>query len=216
MIKYLFFDFDGTISDAHSIAFKSLVQTLGEFEYSFDKTKAFKLLGNKMEIIFNQLGLSLEKLDPARKRFYKYFKSAALGGGIKLCVSIEPLKRLKNEKYKLIVISNSETHFIKASIKKLGIKKLFDKIYGAEKFTSKDKLLTKLFKKYKIAPSEAVYIGDRFSDVEYARRAGCIAIAIHNKCSWSTKKEILKEKPDYIIKDFRGLRAILKKENQKF
>ena len=88
---------------------------------------------------------------------------------------------------------------------------LFKEVYGAEKFSSKDKLLEKLFRKFKIKPSEAIYIGDRFSDVEYAREAGCVAVAIHNKCSWSDLKTIKKEKPDYLIGDFRGLKRILKK-----
>ncbi len=40
--------------------------------------------------------------------------------------------------------------------------------------------------------------------------AGVVSVAIHNKCSWSNLDTIKKEKPDYIIKDFRGLRKILR------
>ncbi|MEA3248253.1 MAG: HAD-IA family hydrolase [Nanoarchaeota archaeon] len=208
MIKIIFFDFDGTVSDAHGIAYKSIVRTLDGFGYEFDKGKLPSLMGQKMGEIFKGLGLNLKHLNAVRSKFYRYFTEAALDGGIKLCVSVKPLRELKKE-YPLIVISNSETSFIKASIKKLELKGLFKKVYGAEKFSSKDKLLEKLFKKFKIKPSEAVYIGDRFSDVEYAREAGCVAIAIHNKCSWSDLKTIKKEKPDYIIKDFRGLKKII-------
>ena len=132
---------------------------------------------------------------------------------LKLCVSIKPLYDLKKY-YKLIAISNSETSFIKESIKELKISKLFKKVYGAEKFSTKDNLIKKLFKKYKIQPHQAVYIGDRFSDIESARKARCLAIAIHNKCSWSDLKTIKKEKPDFIIKDFYDLKKILKKLNR--
>ena len=214
MIKALLFDFDGTISDAHGIAFKSLVRTLDDYGYGFDQKKAFKLLGSKMQIIFKGLGLNLGHIDSARRRFYKYFKNEAINGGIKLCVSVKPLEKLKKEGYPLIVISNSETHFIKASIKKLGIKGLFNKVYGAEKFKTKDKLLKKIFKKMKITPNEAIYIGDRFSDIEYARGAGCWAVAINNSCAWSDMKTIRKEKPDFIIKDFRGLKKVIEKLNK--
>jgi HAD superfamily hydrolase (TIGR01549 family) len=207
-IKYLFFDFDGTISDAHAIGLKSLTRVLDELGYKFNKKVLLKLLGCKMDVIFKELKLNSKHLKEARKKFYKYFKSSALNGGIKLCVSVKPLWEL-SKKYPLIVISNSETHFIKASIKKLGIDGLFKKVYGAEKFSSKDILLEKLFKEYKIKPSEAIYIGDRFSDIEYARKAGCISVAIHNKAAWSDLKTIKKENPDYIIKDFYGLKKIL-------
>ena len=209
MVKYLFFDFDGTISDAHSLAFKSLVRTLDDYDYKFNKKKAYGLLGTRMEGILKGLGVGIEKVDEFRKKFYRYFIDGALAGEIKLCVSVKPLWKLKEEGYKLIVISNSETSFIRASIKQLGIKGLFDKFYGADKFGTKDELLEKLFKKFGIGAREAVYIGDRFSDVEYARDAGCWAVAIHNKCSWSSLSVIKKEKPDFIIRDFRGLRKVL-------
>ena len=71
-------------------------------------------------------------------------------------------------------------------------------------------MLKKLFKDMGIKPSEAIYVGDRFSDIDFARKAGCIAIAIHNKCSWSSLAKIKKEKPDYIIRDFRSLRKIVR------
>jgi len=73
MIKIIFFDFDGTISDAKGIAFKSLVKTLDEYGYEFDKLKLMKLIGNKMQIILKELGLNAGHLDAVRGKFYKYF-----------------------------------------------------------------------------------------------------------------------------------------------
>ena len=210
MIKAIFFDFDGTVSDAKKIAYDSLVKTLDEFGYEFDRKKALRLLGSRMQIIFKELGLEDKNLYNVRKKFYKHITEAAVGGGIKLCVSVKPLWDLKRD-YPLIVVSNSEGSFLKASIKKLGLEGLFKKVYGAEKFLHKDEMLEKLFRKMKIKPSEAIYVGDRFSDIEYARDAGCIAVAIHNKCAWSSMELIKKEKPDYIIKDFYGLKKIVRK-----
>jgi len=214
MIKYIFFDFDGTISDARHIAVKSLLQTLDELDYKFDKKKATRMLGDKMTIIFEKLGLPTSGLKRARRVFYEHFIDAAVNGGIKLCVSVKPLQEL-SKNYPLIVVSNSETYFVKKSIKKLGLKKLLKKVYGAEKFGTKDELLQKLFRKYKIKPSEAMYVGDRFSDIEFARKAGCVSVAINNKCSWSSLKELMGENPDYIIRDFRGLKKLVDGLNSK-
>jgi len=208
MIKYIFFDFDGTVSDAKHIAVKSLLQTLEELDYKFDRKKAVRLLGDKMNIVFEKLGLPMSGLKRARRVFYEHFTEAAVNGKIKLCVSVKPLWELSRD-YPLIVVSNSETYFVKASIKTLKLKKLFRRVHGAEKFGTKDELLKKLFKKYKIKPSEAMYVGDRFSDIEFARKAGCISVAIHNKCAWSSLKELIKEKPDYIVRDFRGLKKVV-------
>jgi len=208
MIKAIFFDFDGTVSDAKRIAYESMVRALEDYEYEFDGKKLKELMGIKMHLILKELGLHIKDVEIVRKRFYKYFTEATISGGIKPCVPLKPLWNLKKN-YPLIVISNSKTSVLRAAIKTLKIKGLFDKIYGSEKFSTKDDLLKKLFKKTKIKPSEAIYVGDRFSDVKFARKAGCVAVAIHNKCAWSSLKLIKKEKPDYIIKDFYGLKNIL-------
>lgn len=209
MIKVMFFDFDGTVSDARKIAFESLAKTLDDYGYKFDKNKLLGLMGNKVKIILKELGLKTKDLEVVREKFYKYFTKAAIDGGISPCVSLKPLWRL-SEEYPLIAVSNSETSFLRASIRKLELKGLFREVHGAEKFVSKDKMLKSLFKKMKIKPSEAIYIGDRFSDVEFAKKAGCFSVAIQNKCSWSSLPVIKKAKPDFIIRDFRSLRRVLR------
>ncbi len=212
MIKVILFDFDGTISDARKLCFESFSEVLTEQGCKFDKKKLKKLMGVKTTKILNELGIETN-VDKIRKLFYKRTVKGVKEEKIKLCVPIKPLQDLKKEKIKLIVISNSRTFFLKASIKILGIKKLFDKLYGSETFDTKDKKLEELFRKMKIRPVEAMYVGDRFSDIDYAREAGCYAVAIHNKCAWSTKAEIMKEKPDFIIKDFKDLKRIVKEIN---
>ena len=212
VIKAIFFDFDGTISDAKGIAFESAVKTLNEFGYEFSEVKLKRLMGTKMHIILKELGVPVNKVQDVRKKFYKYFTESAVAGGIKPCVSLKPLWELKKD-YPLIVVSNSHGSFLKASIKKLKVGRLFKGVYGAEKFDHKDQMLERLFKKMKIEASEAIYVGDRFSDVEFAREAGCVAIAIHNKCAWSSLSVIKKEKPDYIVRDFHGLRRVVKDIN---
>ena len=206
MIKVLFFDFDGTIANAKNLVFRSLLKTLDRYGYDFQGNRIKKLLGIKTLNILKNLGVRAGEMDNIRKDFYSMLVKGLYS--LKLCVSVKPLWELKR-RYKMIVISNSESSFIKASAKKLKVDKLFNEIHGAEGFSSKDKILKKLFKKFKIKPREAVYIGDRFSDVEYARKAGCYSIAIYNKCSWSSLKEIKAEKPDFIVKDFCGLGRVL-------
>lgn len=212
-LRYLFFDFDGTISDAKRLTYETLIQVLDNLDYKYSKSKMKKLMGWRMERILEELKINPNIADNVRKRFYNHLVKDKNLRKLKLCAPIEPLKELRKRGYKLIVISNSESSFLKASAKKLGVKKIFHKIYGADKFKTKDKLLKKLFKKYKIKPKQAAYIGDRFSDIEYAKSAHCISIAIHNACAWSTKKEILSEKPDYIIKDFEDLERLVEKIN---
>lgn len=206
MIKLILFDFDGTISDCRKIAIKNLLYVLDNHKYQFNKEKAVSLLGIKMQQIFRKLNLPNKDLEKVRKEFYNLMLKDV--NKIKLCVSVKPLEKLKN-KYKIAVISNSEDKFLIKSAKKLKVERLFLGFHGAEEFSSKDKEIRNLIRKYKEKPSETMYLGDRFSDVDSAKKAGCISVAIHNKCSWSTLPEILKKKPDYIISDFYDLETLL-------
>jgi phosphoglycolate phosphatase len=213
MIKAVFFDFDGTISDAKKIGYDSMVLALEDFKIDFDKDKLRELMGVKVHLILKELDVSLRLVKNIHKRFYRYFTEAAVSGGIRPCVSLKPLWEMKKCKMPMIIVSNSKTSFIKASIKTLKIQKLFDRIYGSDKFMTKNEMLKKMIKKRGLLPSEVIYVGDRFSDVRFAKAAGCVSVAIHNKCSWSTLDLIKREKPDYIIKDFYELNKIIYKIN---
>ncbi|MCD4771004.1 HAD family hydrolase [archaeon] len=213
MIKTIFFDFDGTISDARMIAFNSLVRTLEEFGYDFDEKRLMSLLGVKMKGMLKMLGLKVKDVEAIRDKFYTYFTEMAVAGGIRPCVSLKPLWKMKGEGMPMYVISNSRDDFLKASIKKLRIEGLFTEVYGAERFKHKDDMMSALFKKMKLKPCEVIYVGDRFSDIEFAREAGCVAVAIHNKCSFSTLDRIKEEEPDFIVRDFYGLGKIVGKLN---
>jgi HAD superfamily hydrolase (TIGR01549 family) len=209
MIKAIFFDFDGTISDTHSFISKTFIELLEKEEYFIDKSKINHLIGEKVEFIFKSIGITKE-INYLRKKFYASLENNKTK--LTPCVPLRPLRLLK-KKYLMIVISNAETSFAKFSARKLKVDSLFKEIHGAETFKSKDEIMKRLFKKYNLNPKEVIYIGDRFSDVEYAKKADCWAVAIHNKCSWSSKKLIKQEHPDFIIKDFSEVEKVIRKIN---
>ncbi len=213
-VKYIFFDFDGTVSDAKRLTYETLINVLDKMQFKYSKSKLKKLMGSKMPNILKGIGVDEKLVNKIRREFYRLLVKTVSMKNLRLCAPIEPLYELKKEGYKLIVISNAEKSFLKASMKVLGIKNLFHGIYGAQGFATKDILLKKLFKKYKIGPKEAMYVGDRFSDVDYAHKAHTHAVAIHNECAWSTMKEIIAEKPDFIIGDFEGLKSLVQKLNK--
>lgn len=215
VIRAIFFDFDGTISDSKRIAIKSLVQTLNEFGYDVDRKKLMELLGVKMARMLKLLKLSggpkvdEKMLKKIKNRFYKHFTAAAIGGGIRPCVSLSPLWKLKEEGMPMFVVSNSKKSFLRASVKVLGIKGLFGRVYGAEDFELKDGMISGLIKKLGLKPREVVYVGDRFSDVDAAKKAGCVSVGIHNAGSFSTFDEIMRVGPDFLVRDFWGLRRVV-------
>lgn len=208
MIKAIFFDFDGTVSDTRRIAFESVCDTMTNAGFKFDKKKLRKLMGEKSKEIFDGLGLKRKYIGSFRKKLFIDLKEKARNGGISLCTPIKPLKELSKD-HLMVVISNGRDDFIKFSSKILKTDKIFDHTYGSNSFKTKDKMIRKLIKRHNLKHHEVLYVGDRFSDIRYAREAGVYAVAIHNKCSWSTMKEILAEKPDFIVHDFEGLKELV-------
>lgn len=212
MIKYLFFDLDGTLSDSKESSLRSILKAFERFGYTFDKQHQMKFLGDRLNVVLKDLNIGFFKLFLLKRAFWKYFTNEANEGNIRLCVPIEPLQLL-HKHYPFFIISNSERGFVKSSLNTLGIQKLFDKVYGCDNFSTKEVMMKKLFKKLKVHPREVAYIGDRYSDIDYAHAAGCWAIAIHNKCSWSDLDTVKASKPDFIIRNFSELSSIIKKIN---
>ena len=66
VIKAVFFDFDGTVSDARKIAEDSLILTLDELGFEYNRKEALELLGIKMNKILKELGLCRGAVDEIR------------------------------------------------------------------------------------------------------------------------------------------------------
>ena len=149
---YIFFDFDGTISDAKKLTYGVFSEILDSHKYNYSKQKLKNLMGAKTPEILKGLEIEGANVNEIRREFFKKAVNKASEKNLKLCADIKPLYNLKRKGYKLIVVSNSEKSFLKKSIKVLDIKNLFDKIYGSENFKTKDALLKKLLKKYGYPP----------------------------------------------------------------
>ena len=163
-----------------------------------------------MDVIFRELKLPKKDMGAIRNEFYERMIKSIKKNGTRTCSSIDPLRELKKE-YDLVIVSNSEMRLIDISMKKLGIRKLFKEVCSAEMFSVKNVELKKLFRKYGMKSRESIFVGDRFSDAVFAKKAGCISVIVHNRCSWSTLEEVLQVRPNFIVKDFEELAKVVKK-----
>lgn len=205
MIKLILFDYDGTLFDTHGAVIKSITKVLEDFEYIYDRTEIGELIGDKISLIFKRVGASPGHISMMVEQFYLHKRKFT---EIKKVADFGPLNKLA-EKYPLIIISNTQTSLIKEILRLNKVDNLFKEVFGDEKFTTKDIMIKKLIREYKIRPQEVIYVGDRFSDIICSKKAGCISVAINNKYSWSDIEIIKKEGPDYIIKDFDELKELV-------
>ena len=142
----------------------------------------------------------------AKKIFYESFKKIHLKR-IKPFPKTEIiLKKIKKRGIPCGIISNKDGVLLRKEVNKLGWKKYFNVLVGANE-AKKDKpskfpLLLAL-KKISLKPNKDIwYVGDNEIDVEFARKNKCFSIFIENKMF---KRKDIKKKPDLILKKIENL-----------
>ncbi|MEK6879386.1 MAG: HAD family hydrolase [Nanoarchaeota archaeon] len=207
-IKLIIFDFDGTIVDSRKFHINGLINSLRKEGFRIKRSSINKLIGKKTKEILKDFHIN--KKDKIKKLFKDINDEKRKN--INMVRFIGKSKNIiKNlQKYHLVIISNAETNYIKEICKKEGIKKYFKEILGAEKFKNKETAIKKLAKKYNYKKNQIIFIGDRYSDILLGERAGITTIAISNKYSWSSKKSLLKQNPDFLIYKIEDVEKIIK------
>lgn len=138
--------------------------------------------------------------------YYLYNETKKYCRKIKSVVNV--LKKLK-KKHKLIVISNCRHKSIKVILKASGLDyKLFDLIIGSDDVKHSKPYPDELFLAEKLLHHEIDYIvGDSIYDIKAGKRARVKTIAVLS--GLYSRKVLEKEKPDYIIKNIKGLLRII-------
>lgn len=205
MIKLIVFDFDGTLVDSWKVVEKSIRESVGDRGYEISKSLLNVVrntpIEKTLETIISDSSHIREIIGDSILKKKNRFKE------VRKVRNVEVLKEIKLYK---IILSNSVTPFIEKVLSNLKID-FFDEVYGSDKFESKEKKLKKIISKRKLKVDEVVYVGDRPIDVELTRKVGCICVAISGKASWSSRDELLKEEPDFLISNLGDLKKIIKK-----
>lgn len=173
-MKTLVFDFDGTLCHSMPLidkAFTDAILKYGPKDLTSDDIKA--CFGpNESGILLKIVGK--EKHHDA---FYEYLKSYEkyheeyLNGFID---GIEELLiRLKEEGYRIYVLTGRSVESTMISFSKLDAFKYFDDAYyGGLEGSIKDKMLIQLWEDHQLKPEDLLYIGDSPNDVIQCRKVG--------------------------------------------
>ncbi len=206
-IKMVVFDFDGTLADTRKLLLAIVKKHLLKFNIS--------LTGSLIKVFGNAPLKDYISLTGIRNDFVKSVAKSIEDDfileyeNIKSAKNIENLKEINCVK---IIVSNNATEFIERVLGHWKLK-FFDEVYGADHFTDKVIAIKHLAKKYNLSTDEIVYVGDKDKDVSVARESGCYSVIVSNKIAWSSKKDIEKMKPDFLIEDLSGLVKIIQHIN---
>ena len=206
MTKLVIFDFDGTIVDSKTAYYNSITKQLNPMGFSKKRiTEAINLGLNLWDTLGEFIPSALRRWWIRRKIMKEVLKEAST---IKKCHDSEHIKDIHARK---ILVSNSLSEFVVPVLKHFRMMRVFNEIYCADNFDNKTKFIINYLKKNKIKPKECFYVGDRVADVALARKVKCNSIIVCGKCSWNSKKEIMRAKPNFIIPDLALIKKIIEK-----
>lgn len=210
--KVLIFDFDGTIADTKTIYYDSIYHLVKHFDIRYEDVDKAIDLGLSLRKTLNKLGFGFIVSKFMKRRILKDIKERI--EDVKKCKDVDKIKKIRLRK---VIVSNSLKEFVLPVLRHLKLRKTFDEIYGAENFSGQEKenFIKSYLENKDISPKECFYIGDRAADVKLAKKVKCISVVLAGRCAWDSKKEILKEKPDFIVDNYSGLIKILKTKNNK-
>jgi len=172
--KLFIFDVDGTLVDSYTAISRSLNfarRRLGYAAVNLQRVKRSIGRGNRM---FVATFFPEDKVDAAL-RIYRVHHRKALIRYAKLYPRTRAvLSGLRRRGKILAVASNRPADFTDMLLKGLKIKKYFHAVYCGDTIKSlkpKPKILQIILRRFKLRPSEAVYIGDMDIDMQTAQAA---------------------------------------------
>lgn len=209
-VKLVIFDLDGTLVDAYEAIVQSVNFTLRGLGYKEASARRIRLAvgwGDR-----RLLGAFIEEgcLDSALVIYRRHHRGALKKYSKILPGAEELLKYLKKRDFKAAIASNRPTEFTHIILKRLGLTKYFDYVLCADKLPEgkpNPEILLRIMAKLKINPRQVVYVGDMVIDIQTARNAGVIAIAVGGGSS--PLAQIRKAGPFKIIKSPAYLIKIL-------
>lgn len=212
MIKYIIFDFDGTIADTLPFSFQKFldvakllhIDDLSDREIIKEiRSKSYQdLLKGSFKRAWLKLPFVIDLIKSSQLELEKEINNIKFFPGVK-----KFLHDLKKEGYKLAIISSNRVENINKFIKHNDLD-IFDFIHGKTDLFGKAGYLRKFLADFKLEKSEVIYIGDEIRDVEACKKIGIKMIGV----SWGlhTVKALKKSGVDFIAKKPEEILKIIK------
>lgn len=196
MIKYVIFDFDGTLVDSKDIAIASINKLSEKYKFKRVLDEEIEYL-RKLSIPekCKALNVPIYKLPIWAADFYTLYRNAMkelhMFDGIR-----EMLMALKQRGYEIAIISSNSEHIIRDFLSKYKIE-VIDKIHCSKNLFGKDKIIKRFLSRNKLTSSEVIYVGDEHRDIVACRKNSIKVIWV----SWGfdVLETLEDETPDYIV-----------------
>ncbi|MEA2099333.1 MAG: phosphoglycolate phosphatase [Campylobacterota bacterium] len=222
--KLLIFDFDGTLIDSGpdlAEALNYMLKKLGYATFSLETIHSW--VGNGAQTLVKRALLGKTDIEDeidetlfveALDIFLKYYKE-------NLCVKTvtypdvkNTLTTLKNQGYKLAIVTNKPYDFIKPILEKLELLNLFELYIGGDSLSKKkpDPMpLLHICNKLDFKIEDSIMVGDSKNDILAANSANMQSIGV--SYGYNYDEDIGIYDPTVVIHDFKDIKNILERIN---
>ncbi|HWL22498.1 MAG TPA: HAD hydrolase-like protein [Ureibacillus sp.] len=195
-MKYIIFDFDGTLADSRDVFIKAWNFFAPKYKYhpiDIDGVNATK----HMSIIERArvYNFPMHKLPIIMPKVFGYFKAnikdVKLFEGIK-----DTLNGLAKEGYEIVVLSSNDKENIKLLLKQEGVQSV-SAVLTSSRIFGKDAVLKNFMKQKRANPDQLLYVGDELRDIVACNRVKVPFMWV----SWGIDGYDLieKENPKYVV-----------------
>jgi len=177
-IKYIIFDFDGTIANTIDLVLDIYNRIAPEFNCKPIREEDKRRISvHQTKEALEEYGITKLKLFllmlRIRKEMGKHIADIKPVEGIK-----ETLQAIKNSGLCLGILTSNSVLNVSKFLENNGLCDMIDFIYSGKSLFGKDKVMTHLFDQEHISKQDVIYVGDEKRDIEACKKVGIPIIAV--------------------------------------
>jgi len=215
-LRGIVFDLDGTLIDSYEAIAESLNKALVELGRApLEVSRVRAMVGRGLETLIERAlgvdaGCESETVARAVTLFRRHYDQICVGRTRLLPEVSETLGVLRVRGYRMSVATNKPSHFARRLLDALGVGERFDIVMGPELVSHHKphpEMVLAALRAMRVAPREAVYVGDMKVDVQTARAAGMPVVVLPTGSS--DLEELERSGADLILTSFSALLDLL-------
>lgn len=194
-MKTVILDFDGTLADSFGLCLEIAHELTGKHILTdrdrIEELKSSSLIDVARELEIPKYEWPRLVIRGRKIMFGRLNELKAFSGMDKV------LAELKNDGFKLYIMSNNSQDNIAKFLKQHSLSSYITNTYGDIGLLGKTRELKKILKQNKLRASDVVYIGDEVRDIEAAKKADVRVISV----SWgfNSAKRLAEDNPDALV-----------------
>ena len=206
MVRYVIFDFDGTIADSRYLAFDVYNEHAKTFDFRQIKKEELPMLRNMSTVQrLRFMGAALWKLPKILFSAMTAYRNRL--DEIQDYAGVEPLLReLQQLGYHLQILSSNTEENINGYLTQHRLD-MFEAVYHASFLKGKAKTLREFISDKNIHVEQVLYIGDEVRDIEACRKVGVMICSV--TWGFDSTEALASHQPDWIVHSPQELKRVI-------